>query len=726
MLRVENGDRPSPENGNIRVANPADLMRENPAALIVNKESYGRMAAHFSTDQFDPPQVVRVATFSSEHGEVVRDFVLDGMTRTKFVADNRETIARANPGFEFVVRDVTASALQNVTIVPTEERVNGRQTLTMLQYLRAVIPPTVEHSQIAPDRIAAHLINGWDNMVGEELARKYSALAALSLLGNQRINIATDDGLKRDLDRQQRLMAGETIQERANLQRSLLEMAAVIRQTRLNRQEVARSAFMLVGADSPVIGGATEARKQIYGLLYTPEVDRKLEAAFSNISEREQMRDQLGRFISDSFRKIGIARNAEELISVLGMALRDGNLNFGQIIGVFDSPDPIRQYDQVREDMNADKLAKAYKTTQRVQEPNAIEAALIEQLGRKTILVDADIQGLTRSIKAAANVTQRAEEFKLQLTTQRDQLMATGVRSQTIDEALPNIALAQAEITGVRSLEALSRANQRLANAMEETSRRINTQVSIHRVGGMVDQIAGDKLKEGYGPQVRTDIVGLVIGEFRAVNNDNQSQVRQRVRELASLDHELLLKVKDGDIRLVVALQRQRDKNIPAQPALPPVITSAPSTETQSPQPLITPPQGFGRTRFDAGTYAIPPRVEAAIPDSQTSRPEEVVIDQATLDEQRKQNNREKLQRLLQNMSLGLRDIDLEHSDITDAEQRPIDEVVRILGKIGYDHPDVPRIVKAYPKTLEEIQGLRAAQVAKDREEVDRDTRTGR
>lgn len=122
-----------------------------------------------------------------------------------------------HPDFKFRVRDTTAAYLRNVKIVPQEEKTEGQEALTMVQYLRAVIPPTIGHSQIAPDRIAAHLINGWNNMVGPDLAKKYSALAALSFLGNQAINIATDDGLRRDLERQPRLMENETIEERDQL-----------------------------------------------------------------------------------------------------------------------------------------------------------------------------------------------------------------------------------------------------------------------------------------------------------------------------------------------------------------------------------------------------------------------------------------------------------------------------------------------------------------------------
>lgn len=49
MSRPEGDNRSNGENGNIRLASPADLMRDNPAALIVNRESYGRIVGNFTT-----------------------------------------------------------------------------------------------------------------------------------------------------------------------------------------------------------------------------------------------------------------------------------------------------------------------------------------------------------------------------------------------------------------------------------------------------------------------------------------------------------------------------------------------------------------------------------------------------------------------------------------------------------------------------------------------------
>lgn len=80
------------ETVNLIEVDPAILMKENPAALIVNNESYARMESYFSPVQLDPPQVCRVATFSADNDEVVRLFVIDGMTRTKFADDHRNLI----------------------------------------------------------------------------------------------------------------------------------------------------------------------------------------------------------------------------------------------------------------------------------------------------------------------------------------------------------------------------------------------------------------------------------------------------------------------------------------------------------------------------------------------------------------------------------------------------------------------------------------------------------
>lgn len=711
MVNKEREAHPNLENGNLIIVNASELMRDNPAALIVNKESYGRMLGNFTTGlegQFEPPQVVRVKTYSSEHGEVEKFFVLDGLTRTKFVNDHlQDVILPKYPDFALKVKDVTESVLQNPEVIPLKEKTEDQKVLTMLQYLRAIIPPTIEHSQIAPDRIAAHLINGWKNMVGKELAKKYSALAALSFLSNQSINIATDDALRKDLTRQSKIMSGETIEERVRLQAELIKMASIIIQTRLVRQEVARSAFMLVSAESPVIGGEKEARKQIYGLLHTPEVESKLTEAFSNIGEREQMRDQLGNFISESFKKVQKVPNREEVINVLGFALKHQHLNFNYVIDVFTSENPIQRYDQVREEVNKDRLSKTYISVQKVTSLSSVENQLIDRLGGKTELTEAEIYSLARAVKSADVALQRAEGLKIQLATNHEQLLSSGVTTQLLDEAMSSINLTHEEVTSSGSLSIITSKTQKLTDTINEINRRITSQISSYKIGRITDQISGEKLKEGYGPQIRSDIVNLVMGEFRILTDQNSNQVRQRVRELASLDSDLILRVKTGDLSRIAALQRQRERQTKVKPVETALIVETPITSSTKP------------TESGVGVR-IPTPPEPTVPPT-----EEAIFDSQKLEERRKRVNREKLNVLLDELDKKLVNVDLEYNDITDVELQRINRTVRKLGRLGYNHPDTPRVMmEDYPRLQREIGKLREELIRRDINNSEKDTRT--
>lgn len=705
---VEQGRTPGRED--ILLMNPSILMEQNPAALIVHKEAYDRMAAGFEPDLFQLPHVVKVRTFSSERREMIRYFVVDGMTRTKYVADNQEEIARKHPDFRFRAQDVTTAYLRNPRVVPPEETTKDQQTLTMAQYLHIVVPYTAEHSQIVADRIAAHLINGWNHMVGLGIARKYSALAALSLLGNPAINIATEEGLRRDLDRQPRLMENETKDERDQLSQSLREMGDVIRESKIpNRQEVLRSAFMFVGTESPVIGGEKESRKQIYGLLYVPEVVTKLVEAYETIGEREQMRAQLGDFLLESFRKAGRVPNRQEVLSVLGEALRNPLLNFNYTLDVITSPNPPQRNIEVRQEVNKDRLTRAYVTPDRVEDLSEIETSLIEKFGRRTILSGADIEGFVGAINVTDTAQKHVEALKSQITTNREQLLGQGVNAEFLDQAMIEIQRDQQGIDTANIWRTLLERGQRLANTVNEKTRRITNQITRHRIGGMVDEAGGDELKEGYGTRKRNDIRDLVFGEFGEITQENQAQVQQRIQELLSLDDDLLRRIRESDISFKRALEIQRERSTPVSPK--PTVPSA------------TPPTNIDRTPIvGPRTPSIQPPARPTLP------PDGIVMDARQLEEIRKQVNREKFNRFGEDFYKQLiNDIDLEPRDITDTEKGVIDRLVRLLGRLGYDWPDAARILREdYSRVLGENRAMREELLGRQRENTDRDTRTDR
>ncbi|MBI2442861.1 MAG: hypothetical protein HYV40_03050 [Candidatus Levybacteria bacterium] len=658
-------------------------MQQNPAALIVNTESYQRMDAHFSPDQFDLPQVVKVASFSSAHGEVVRDFVLDGMTRTKYVHDNLEAIKKAHPNFNFNVRDVTGAVLRNPRIVPFEERPEeGKQTLTMLQYLRAVVPPTAEHSAIASDRIAAHLINGWDTMVGEDLAKRFSALAAMSVLTQGTIN----EYMLRDmLKREKALMADETLEERVVLEQRIFEMASIIREARLIPREVARSAFMLVSGASPVIGGQREAVKQIYGMLYAPEVERKLSEAFPQVGEREGAREELGKMIDASLRRLAEEPNKQQGITAIGEALRDKTLDLGSIQKIVRAASPENVYVQVRQIANRDKLVHAYQGGSQGGLTQT-EGMLLDQLGAKTILADADLPRIVASIRRANGVASQAEAFRTQLIEEKEQFVASGVSEETIKNSLTYVSNILQGLVATESPQALSRKAQEMLDALEAANSQIGQEIDLFKATGLVNEIYGDALQEGFGPQIGTGIAHFLV---RETGVRDEKAARETLRQLRELPEDVQMRVVRGDIRLAPAIKIQRERAR---------ISPSPVSVPRAPQ---TKPQ-------------------AAIPAIE----EEVLLDRRASEERRKRFNNEHLQRALTSLASDLESIDLTHAELLFESEKAIDTVLRKLGKLRFDYPDLVRAFYDYKRQTERDVYAAKARVEERQEEAAKDTRT--
>lgn len=268
MTNIENFEHSTHENGEsgrLPRIDPTELLRHNPAAAILNRDTYRRMEGRFDPNLFEPVQVARVASYIAGHVRVVKPMVVDGLTRARYATEHKGIVFPQAPDFSFDVieyRDVTDSYLSNPEIVSITDRREDQDALEMEHYLKAVIPATVAHADIAPDRIAAHLINGWESMVGAELSEKYSALAAISFLTDERINISTEANLRRDLSKQEKFIAGETDEERMLLQEKLLKMGAIIQESRLlHKSQVQQAAFDLVSSASDVIGGERETSR---------------------------------------------------------------------------------------------------------------------------------------------------------------------------------------------------------------------------------------------------------------------------------------------------------------------------------------------------------------------------------------------------------------------------------------------------------------------------------
>ncbi len=721
-------DTGSLEIRNLRPADPTALIRDNPAALIVNKESYRLMASRFSPGRFDAPQVTRVVTYLPDGTPVVKDFIIDGMTRTKYVHDNAAEIKENNPGFEFQVNDVTQDVIDNSDVVLPSEKKDGQDALTLVQYLRAVIPPTVEHTKIAPDRIAAHLINGWRNMVGEQIAERYSAVTALNLLTHPNTNIATDQALQRELQKQLNHMINETEEERSRLQGALVQMAQIIRQSKINKPEVAKAAYVLVATDSEVIGGEQETARQIYGMLHSSDVEKKLQRAYpgegiGEQSARELAREELGTNIARFFRDNKDKRNISELMGTFNAAYQDSDLTIYQLNDILGSEKPVQRYVEIKSDINRTKLEGKYRTQiERLgrQELSDAELRLLNNLGSRQYLTDSDIPGLLKAVNTAQSIISiaRAQVVKFKDEVEKEKLVSAGVRPQLISQALIDIAESEEQILSAASPRAVAGKAQELKETLEIINGKINYQRSSHTIGEMIDKVSGVKFTEGFGGlQARQSAINFVIGQFRNVSDSNIQDVRRMVDQLVGLDPELFNDVISGRIRLAKALddQKRRRGGHVSQTITP----KKPGTDVR-PQDKVD--------RSVTSTKPQPSPAEALRVGERVEGAETVIfIDRGDLDKVRIENNRRKLDELLIEIEQRLSGIDLDSSELTVDERRELERLIDDLGRLAFGRDGTSRVMKEdYPAMLVKVIGRQEAKVADEVDENYSYTGTGR
>lgn len=700
MQNLERERSHIPEGSNIFYVDPATLIRDNPAALIVNRASYERMEAHFSPEQMDPPQVVWVRTYSLEHGQIRRLFVVDGLTRTMFASDHKDLALSDYPGFSFAsipVRDVTASYLRNPVIVPFDERNDDRSDLTIIQFLRAVIPPTVEHSEIAPDRIAAHLINGWENMVGEELSSQFSALAALSFLDNPLVPIATDNSLKRHLDGLKQLVSGETVETRSRLQQGLLEMAWIIRTSKLNRNEVAESAYVLISAGSPVIGGERQSYRQIYGLLHNPEIERKLQEAYPHVGDLEEMRRQLGNQTHQAFQKYSNQPNGQSTLRDLQDALKDPSLTFEHVLDIYTTESPSERYNQLRQEVNKSKLINFYLAAGRKQKISDFEMTLLGNLGGKTYLADDQLPALFRAANSAHEMALRASTYREALNLQKTQYQTEGVDPKYVEESILKIGRLINGFIPASTAQELTKMVHELEKGISEIDRGVNVQRKTHRFGLLVDQAFDVAVQSEWGSQIRLGIVAYLMSDAHIMTEED---VNKRLLQLKGLSDDLRARIMAQEITLARAYQLQEDtKNAGTRPA-------------SSGSPL-----------------AIETGLEPAmIVDIAQVENTQIVADIAREEQTRVEDNRLHLNQMLGAITRyrsALSDIHLKSTELTSEQKTELSFWLQTLGKLRFG-VDILRRIEDYPFLEAERDNLKRQLIIQNFENDQRDARTGR
>lgn len=221
------------------------LVSNNKTTMILNKvlyeERFGEHGIGFDLNQCDP---IRVVDVRLHNGKIIQ-FIEDG---------NHRAIAGLHWGSENKQPDEPYLPVRNVT-----SNYNSGP-LTPEQYIETIINPTKAHTEIAPERMSYTLLTQWEQMVGPEIAQKFSGIAALQ---KKRYTPA--------------YFHGSTPDEQRLLKEKLTVLQEIIKKTGYSSDEVFKKAVTLISTRTKASAlDNDQVIQQLEGLFYHPSIYPKL------------------------------------------------------------------------------------------------------------------------------------------------------------------------------------------------------------------------------------------------------------------------------------------------------------------------------------------------------------------------------------------------------------------------------------------------------------------
>lgn len=703
-----------PDRSQFIWVDPEKLMRDNPAALIVNTDTYASMEAHFSEARFleSHPEAAWVEIYTPQG---ITEILLetDGLTRTKFARDHKGKVLPEAPNVRFdqiQVFNITAELLQDPRIVPPEERRPGQRALTMEQFLRAVIKPTIAHQEIAPDRIAGHLMNAWVGWVGPDLAERFPAVSALSFLADSRTSKATDDELRKTLARQDKIVVDEQREERDRLNKGLRSMAAIIRESKLQWGDVEQAAYFLVGSGSDVIGGSVETRNQIHGLLRSGAFERKLAREYTQRGPAENIRLECAGALEEAFKRFADrSQDSERCLQEIRRAVDDESLTIGQTVQIVTSAAPDQEHFTIIRDKNRETLRIRYLVAAKKQNLTPTEQLLIGNLGGQTFPLESKIPSMVADIQFTVALVRQSQDWQEQLQRETDELVVRGVNEATINRAVSQMAQRQQALLTANSLGVLPDRIKQLQNTIAEFRETIAREILEHEVGIVVDKVFEQELKTSKDPQLRKRIIWAAT-HAEDVNATDSAAVIRWVRELKRLDQDLRTEVTAGHFRLDRAVRLQRNKKV----------------EVDTPRIDIRPAEAVAPSQ-DTSAVKITPQLPVVEPSQfQVSVSQEEIRRRRVEANVRRLNTEIVEPHFIPAIRL-LATLDLDPKDVPPYLKKFLGEAETAIERLRTGHPDVVRVMdEDYPHLIEKVKGFEATIVDLQRQLSDRDTHTGR
>lgn len=425
-----------PQHDLLELPDPAAFLAENHVGFVVNTESLRQIEGYFNPAQFDP---IKVAWVQHDGGRALR--IVDGFTRTYFAARHADKVRDQYPQFRFTMADVTPGLLANPTI--NEPGASHRAALTPTEYLRAVIPPTVVHPAIAERRVAAYIAVAWRDLIGNDLADQYSALAALLRLADSDDPRPHFTGETSD-DQTIIAVALETLQE-------ILEQASALAPRWYTSTAITEALLLLMSRGDTAIGGERETYRQVIGLMQTSDIHARCVTAAKTMPmpSIEGLKADLAVVLADSLHR------TREYNSLLH-ALRE--LPIPDVYTVAQSAKPDETYRALVKQQRVKQWQMAYRTQYHRAPPSKV-LELLQEFAHRPY----EVQDVLAPIQAAEQTLGMADQARAQVEAARAEVHAIGGNTGWYDLTLANWDRSIAEIEGAETPDRLQRAVDRLA-----------------------------------------------------------------------------------------------------------------------------------------------------------------------------------------------------------------------------------------------------------------------
>lgn len=537
------------EQKNIKL-NPGELLKDNPAGLIVNLESYDRMRAHFSPSMYQAIQVTKVASLEDGTDYIAKDYIVDGLTRTKFRADINARIPK-NVQRPIEATDITRDLLANPKINENKGRpIEG--VLTESEYLRAVLPPTIIHAKIAPERIAGHLIRFWNGIAGKELANRIPALIALTYLNSY-------DSIKDHLP----LM----LQER--FEQSMAQISQIVRESELNPREIVESGYSLIKNASPAIGGKKERAIQIYTALNNPVIEEKIQAALPN--KQEQIKAKLALY--RGLMTLSLKENTyfDHSFQAAQFATLNRDLNYDQIMSVVKDPLPESKLRDVMIEAKIKKLEDHYSTLIK-RELTKNEEQLVNSIVTKRDNqqdLEINLNFWTDKIYKASQVLENSQLVRVEIEKQVKELEKQGVDLKTIELVKNRLLIREEELLMADSSNLFTKRTNELNMQIQNVIvREINGSIINRQIDEKIkslklaDPLFSEELKYYLKNSCSLDPKFLQKFSIGWIGDTThaEAQINQIITDLDKLDRDLRKKVVEENWPLEQAFKAQEQR----------------------------------------------------------------------------------------------------------------------------------------------------------------------